>query len=89
LHTEGASAPIVIEDDVWLGANTVVLPGMNIGRGAVIGANSVVSANIPAMAVARGNPAEVVLDSGMDHGELTASDFCDLSNGRGKEEIQL
>ena len=89
LHTEGAGAPIVIEDDVWLGANTVVLPGMKIGRGSVIGANSVVCANIPAMAVARGNPAEVVLDSAMDHGELTASDFYDLSNGRGKEEIQL
>ena len=87
LHTEGTSMPIVIEDDVWLGANTVVLPGVRIGRGAVIGANSVVSTNIPARSVARGNPAEVVLDSDMDHGELTASDFYDLSDGQ--EKIQL
>lgn len=88
LHTEGASSPIVIEDDVWLGTNTVVLPGVRIGRGAVIGANSVVSANIPAMTVARGNPAEVVLDSRIDHGEFTASDFYDLSDGRDQEKIQ-
>jgi acetyltransferase-like isoleucine patch superfamily enzyme len=68
LHTEGPGMPIVIEDDVWLGTNTVVLPGVKIGRGAVIGANSVVSANIPPMVVARGNPAEVVLDYQLDYG---------------------
>jgi acetyltransferase-like isoleucine patch superfamily enzyme len=89
LRTDGASSPIVIEDDVWLGTNTVVLPGVRIGRGAVIGANSVVSANIPAMSVARGNPAEVVLDSRIDDGELIASDFYDLSDGRDQETIQL
>jgi acetyltransferase-like isoleucine patch superfamily enzyme len=61
-QTAGSSYPIVIEDDVWLGANCVVLPGVRIGRGSVIVANSVVSANIPPMVVARGNPATVVLD---------------------------
>jgi acetyltransferase-like isoleucine patch superfamily enzyme len=82
LHTEGSSTPIVIEDDVWLGANTVVLPGVTIGRGAVIGANSVVSSNVPPMVVARGNPAEVVLDYRIDYGELTASDTYDLGDVR-------
>jgi acetyltransferase-like isoleucine patch superfamily enzyme len=72
----------VIEDDVWLGANTVVLPGVTIGRGAVIGANSVVSSNVPPMVVARGNPAEVVLDYRIDYGELTASDTYDLGDVR-------
>jgi len=86
LHTEGSSAPIVIEDDVWLGTNTVVLPGVTIGRGAVIGANSVVSSNIPPMAVARGNPAEVVLDYRIDYGELDASDTYDLDEDLDKEE---
>jgi acetyltransferase-like isoleucine patch superfamily enzyme len=73
MSTAGWSYPVVIEDDVWIGTNTVVLPGVRIGRGSVIGANSVVSANIPAMVVARGNPAEVVLDYRLDDAELTGS----------------
>jgi acetyltransferase-like isoleucine patch superfamily enzyme len=85
LDIEGLSAPIVIEDDVWLGTNTVVLPGVTIGRGAVIGANSVVSSNIPPMVVARGNPAEVVLDYRLDYGELDASDTYDLDEDRDEE----
>jgi acetyltransferase-like isoleucine patch superfamily enzyme len=52
--------PIVIEDDVWLGYGVVVLSGARIGRGAVIGANSVVSGAIPPGAVAVGAPARVV-----------------------------
>jgi acetyltransferase-like isoleucine patch superfamily enzyme len=71
LNTTGSCYPVVIEDDVWLGANTVVLPGVRIGRGSVIGANSVVSANVPPMVVARGNPAQVVYDYRVDYGELT------------------
>ena len=88
LHSEGASAPIVIEDDVWLGANTVVLPGVRIGRGAVIGANSVVSANVPAMVVARGNPAQVVLDYRRDAVEFAASDYYDLEEDLAGREAE-
>ncbi len=66
MRTTGSSYPVVIEDDVWLGANTVVLPGVRIGRGSIIGANSVVSTNIPPMVVARGNPAEVAFDFQLD-----------------------
>jgi maltose O-acetyltransferase len=55
----GLRAPIVIEDDVWLGARVIVLRGSRIGRGAVIGANSVVSGEIPPYAVALGSPARV------------------------------
>lgn len=73
-QTEGASYPIVIEDDVWIGANSIVLPGVRIGKGAVIVANSVVSANVPPMVVARGNPATVVLDYRADYAELTGSE---------------
>lgn len=50
-------APVVIEDDVFLGAGTIVLPGVTIGRGAVIGAGSVVSRDVPPDAVAVGCPA--------------------------------
>jgi galactoside O-acetyltransferase len=54
------SEPIVIEDKVWIGSNAVVLPGVRIGYGAVIGAGSVVTHDIPAMTVAVGVPCRVV-----------------------------
>jgi acetyltransferase-like isoleucine patch superfamily enzyme len=60
VNTHGVCRPIVIEDDVWIGAHTIVLPGVTIGRGSIIGAGSVVTSNIPAMVVAAGNPAKVV-----------------------------
>lgn len=53
----GASAPVVIEDDVWLGANVMVLKGVTIGAETVIAANSVVTKSIPPRVVAGGNPA--------------------------------
>ncbi|NJN15538.1 MAG: acyltransferase [Oscillochloris sp.] len=52
--------PIIIEDDAWLGFGTIVLSGVRIGAGAVIGAGSVVTRDIPAAAVAVGSPARVV-----------------------------
>ena len=51
---------IIIEDNVWLGDKVAVLSGVTIGRGAVIGANSVVTHDIPAGAVAGGVPAKVI-----------------------------
>jgi acetyltransferase-like isoleucine patch superfamily enzyme len=56
----GASAPVVIEDDVWIGARSIVLRGSHIGRGAVIGANSVVKGTIPPYTLAAGSPARVI-----------------------------
>lgn len=50
------SAPIVVEDKVWIGSNAVVLPGVTIGYGSVIGAGSVVSRDVPPMVVAVGVP---------------------------------
>ena len=88
-HSTGSSLPVVIEDDVWLGINTVVLPGVRIGRGSVIGANSVVGSNIPPMVVARGNPAEVAVDYRIDYGELTESDSYFTSEDGVQEKIQL
>ena len=46
--------------DVWVGANSVILPGVTIGPGAVIGAGSVVTNSIPENAIAFGNPARVI-----------------------------
>jgi virginiamycin A acetyltransferase len=51
--------PTVIGSDVWLGANVVVKQGIHIGNGAVIGANAVVTKNIPPYAIAVGIPAKV------------------------------
>lgn len=45
--------PVVIEDDVWIGLGAVILPGSHIGRGSVIGANSVVSGKVPAFSMVR------------------------------------
>ncbi len=51
--------PIVIGSNVWIGANTVVLPGVTIGKNTVIGAGSIVTKDIPANVVALGNPCRV------------------------------
>lgn len=48
---------IIIGDDVWLGANVVVLPGVNIGNGAIVGAGSVVTKNVEPYTVVAGVPA--------------------------------
>ncbi|GAB5442268.1 MAG: hypothetical protein Fues2KO_26170 [Fuerstiella sp.] len=53
-----ASAPVVIEDDVWVGANAIILPGVRISKGAVIGAGAVVTKNVPAYEVWAGVPAQ-------------------------------
>lgn len=53
-------APVIIEDDVWLGANVVVLPGNRIGRGAIIGANAVVTHNVEPFAIVGGVPARLL-----------------------------
>jgi maltose O-acetyltransferase len=52
--------PIIVGDNVWLGGNVVVLPGITIGKNSVIGAGSVVTKDIPENVVAVGNPCKVV-----------------------------
>ena len=54
------SAPIVIEDDVWVGAHSIILKGVTIGARSIIGAGSVVTKSIPADCVAAGNPCRVI-----------------------------
>ena len=56
----GKNAPIVIEDNVWIGASVTVLKGATIGRNSLIGAGSVVVKDIPANCVAVGNPCKVI-----------------------------
>jgi maltose O-acetyltransferase len=56
----GESQPIVIEDNVWLGARVTVLKGVRIGEGSVVGAGAVVTRDVPPRSFAAGVPAKVV-----------------------------
>lgn len=61
--TQQESAParrIVIDDDVWIGAHCVVLPGVHVHTGAILGAGSIVTHDVPAYAIVGGNPARVL-----------------------------
>lgn len=52
--------PIVIEDNVWIGARVIILPGVRVGRGSVIGAGSVVTHDVEPYSVVGGNPAKLI-----------------------------
>lgn len=54
--------PIVIEDDVWIGAGAFLGPGVRIGRGSVVGARAVVTRDVPSWKVVAGNPARIIKD---------------------------
>jgi maltose O-acetyltransferase len=51
---------VVIEDDVWIAARVIVLPGVTIHKGAIVGAGAVVTKDVPEYAVVGGNPAKVI-----------------------------
>ena len=52
--------PVVIEDGAWVGGGAILLPGVRVGRNAVVGAGAVVARDVPANAVVAGNPAKVI-----------------------------
>lgn len=56
----GSDGQVKICDDVWIGCNAIILKGVTIGTGAVIGAGSIVTSDIPPYAIAVGSPARVV-----------------------------
>ena len=56
----GRKMPIHIGDDVWIGAGTVILPGVSIGDHAVVGANSTVTRDVPPNAIVGGSPARLI-----------------------------
>lgn len=51
---------IVIEDDVWVGGGSIILPGVTIGQGSIIGAGSVVTKDVPSYTIVAGNPAQFI-----------------------------
>lgn len=54
------NAPVIIEEDVWIGAHSVIVPGITIGKGSIIGAGSVVTKNIPVYMIVGGVPARTI-----------------------------
>jgi acetyltransferase-like isoleucine patch superfamily enzyme len=65
IHEQPAQfAPVLVEADVWIGAGAILLPGVRIGRGAVVGAGAVVTRDVPAGAVVMGVPARIARQRG-------------------------
>ena len=61
IHVQGVStSPIVIEDESWIGANAVIVPGVTVGKHSIVAAGSVVTKNVPPYSVVAGNPARVI-----------------------------
>ena len=62
MNTQGVSDEkiVVIENDVWIGANSIILPGVTVSKGAIIGAGAVVTKDVPEYAIVGGNPAKVI-----------------------------
>lgn len=54
------SKPVLIKDDVWIGAGAIILPGVTIGEGAVVGAGAIVTKDVPAGKTVGGNPARII-----------------------------
>lgn len=63
------TSPIVVEDEVWIGANAVIIAGVTIGKHSVVAGGSVVTKSIPSYSVAVGNPAKVVKHYDFEKGE--------------------
>lgn len=59
-NTSGGARPIDISDNVWIGGNSIILPGVSIGEGSVVAAGSVVVKNVPSRSLVGGNPAKII-----------------------------
>jgi len=79
------STPIVIEDNVWVGFDAVILPGVKLGQGCIVGSKSIVSDNIPAYSVVAGNPAKIIRQ--LDPDDTEASRSIAMKNGLSSEFI--
>jgi len=55
-----SKGPVIVQDDVWIGTNSIILSGVTLGQGAVIAAGSVVTKSIPPYAIVGGNPAKII-----------------------------
>ena len=56
----GSAVPIILEDNCWVGFDSVILPGVRLGRGCVVGCKTIISKDVPPYAVVTGSPAHIV-----------------------------
>lgn len=59
-HTPGKTSPVVIEENVWIGAKVIIIKGVNIGKNAIVAAGCVVTKDVPAGAIVAGNPMRII-----------------------------
>lgn len=57
---EGKQGHIKIEDDVWIGAGSIILTGVTIGKGSIVGAGSIVTKSVEPYSIVAGNPAKLI-----------------------------
>jgi acetyltransferase-like isoleucine patch superfamily enzyme len=81
----GRAAPVVIEDNVWIGDGATVCKGVRVGENSIVGAGSVVVRDIPANAVAAGNPARVVKSLEAGNGFVTRERWFDQARNLAAE----
>lgn len=55
-----STTPVIIEDDIWIGANAVILPGVTIGNHSVVAAGAIVTKNVPPHSLVAGVPAKII-----------------------------
>lgn len=60
INTIGDAREVIIEDNVWIGANAIILPGVRIGKGSIVSASSVVVKDVPPLCLVGGNPAIII-----------------------------
>ena len=86
--SESYVAPVIVHKHAWIAVNVTILPGVEIGEGAIVSAGSVVSKDIPPFTVAKGNPAKVVADlAEVLRDNYTAEDFEHIINERKNKYI--
>lgn len=73
------TAPIVIEDDCWIAANSVITAGVTIGKHSVVAAGAVVTKNIPPYSIAAGNPARVIKQYDFDQKDWVKVQYCEFT----------
>jgi len=67
IYAPGNHAPIVLEDNVWIGDSALITKGVTIGQNSIIGAYSVVTKNVPQNVIVAGNPARIIKELTTDH----------------------
>lgn len=82
---------IIIEDDVWIGLNATIMGGVKIGKGAIVGACSVVTKDVPPYSIVVGNPAKIVKKRFSDDiiEKLMKIDFNSLDTSKIKNNIEV